>query len=214
MMFSLAVLKQLLLQIHNSIRLYIDRTNGGNYILNPSSSSDGRTKCAGVLNLTGGRAGNQHYDYDNDPSSPTFMKEYLYGDYEWKEGKNWENSLSEPLAQTSGLVDTNHTGNTSVETTFTSRHYKGVEYFDDLDSCIIPHYAEYLGTSTVFPQKNLATGNLESNYAVCKTGTAAAHYLGLFKMKIYLEGWDYSVVDSQLQNKFYLGLQFEINIVN
>ena len=200
-------------EIHNSIRLYIDRTNGENYILNPSSATNGRTKCAGVLNLTGGRAGSQYYDYDNDPSSPTFMQEYLYGDYEWKDGKDWENSLSEPLAQSSEIVDVNGTGITDKETTFTSRHYKGVKYFSDLDSCITPHYANYLGTNTVFPHKNAQTGNFESNYAVCKTGNSAAHYLGTFNMKVYLEGWDFSVVDSQLQNKFYLGLQFEINIV-
>ena len=200
-------------EIHNSIRLYIDRTNGINYILNPSSSTNGRTKVAGVLNLTGGRAGSQYYDYDNDPSSPTFMQEYLYGDYEWKEGKNWDNSLSEPLAQSSEIIDINGTGITDKETTFTSRHYKGVRYFSDLDSCINPHYAEYLGTSTVFPHRNSETGDFESNYAVCKTGNEDAHYLGTFNMKVYLEGWDFSVVDSQLQNKFYLGLQFEINVV-
>lgn len=199
-------------EIHNSIRLYVDRTNGDNYILNPSSTTNGRTKCAGVLNLTGGRSGSQHYDYDNDPTSPTFMKEYLYGDYEWKEGKNWDNALSEPLEQTSNLVDANGTGNSTVETTFTSRHYRGVEYFSDLDSCITPHYAEFLGTNTVFPQKN-AQNELESDYAVCRTAGESGHYLGSFFMKVYLEGWDFSVVDSQLQNKFYLGLTFEINIV-
>lgn len=199
--------------IHNSIRLYIDRTNGDNYIFNPSSQADGRDAVAGVLNLTGGGVGNQYFDYDNDPASPTYMQELLYGDYEWKEGKSWENSLSGPSEQDSGLVDVNNTGNTDVETTFTSRHRRGVKYFTDLDSCITPYYANYLGTNTVFPVKNDMTGNYESNYAVCKTGNAAAHYLGTFNMKVYLEGWDHSVVDSQLQNKFYLGLTFEINIV-
>ena len=198
--------------IHNSIRLYIDRSNGDNFIFNPSSATNGRDKVAGVLNLTGGGIGNQYYDYDNDPASPTFMQEYLYGDYEWKEGKNWENSLSEPLAQSSELTDVNGTGNESIETTFTSRHYRGVKYFNDLD-CITPHYANYLGYETVYPQKNNDTGDFEGNYAVCRTGNAAAHYLGTFNMKIYLEGWDHSVVDSQLQNKFYLGLTFQINIV-
>lgn len=200
-------------EIHNSIRLYIDRTNGINYILNPSSSANGSDKVAGVLNLAGGSAGTGCYDYDNNPSSPTFMQEYLYGDYDWKPGKTWENSLSEPLTENSGLVDINGTGNEDVETTFTSRHHKDVKYFSNLDDCIVPHYANYLGTSTVFPHKNTQTGDFESDYAVCRTGNAAAHYLGTFNMKIYLEGWDHSVVDSQLQNKFYLGLQFEINIV-
>lgn len=200
-------------EIRNSIRLYIDRSNGDNYIFNPSSSTNGRDAVAGVLNLTGGGAGNQFYDFDNDPASPTFMQEYLYGDYEWKEGKNWENSLSGPASVNSGLVDINETGNETVETTFTSRHYKGVKYFEDLNSCITPHYANYLGTSTVFPQKNAQTGQFESNYAVCRTGNAANHYMGTFNMKIYLEGWDHSVVDSQLENKFYLGLTFEINLV-
>ncbi len=198
-------------EIHNAIRLYIDRSNGSNFILNPSSSSNGQTRVAGVLNLTGGGTGNQFYDYDNNPSSPTYMQEYLYGDYEWKEGKNWENSLEDPLAQSSDLDDVNGTGNETVETTFTSRHYKGVKYFENLDN-INPKFAQYLGTSTVFPQKN-AQGDFEGNYAVCRTGGEAAHYLGLFNMKIYIEGWDYSVVDAQLQNKFYLGLTFEINIV-
>ena len=198
--------------IHNSIRLYIDRSNGDNYILNPSSSTNGRDKVAGVLNLTGGSNGHGCYDYDNDPSSPTYMQEFLYGDYEWKEGKNWSNSLSEPLEQDSDLVDINGTGNSNIDTTFTSRHRKGVKYFSNLDSCITPHYANYLGTSTVFPQKN-AQGQFVGNYAVCTTGNAAANYLGTFNMKIYLEGWDFSVVDSQIQNKFYLGLQFEINAV-
>ena len=198
--------------IHNSIRLYIDRTNGDNYIFNPSSSSSGADKVAGVLNLTGGGTGNQFYDFDNNPSSPTYLQEYLYGDYEWKTGKTWENSLSQPLEQSSNLVDINGTGNSSEETTFTSRHYKGVKYFNNLDDCIVPHYANYLGRSAVFPQKN-AQGDFESNYAVCRTGNAAAHFLGTFNMKVYLEGWDFSVVDSQLQNKFYLGLTFEINIV-
>ena len=199
--------------IHNSIRLYIDRTNGDNYIFNPSSEDDGKDACAGVLNLTGGSIGNQYFDYDNDPASPTYMQELLYGDYEWKEGKSRENSLSGPSEQDSGLIDVNNTGNTDVETTFTSRHRRGVKYFTDLANCITPHYANYLGTDTVFPTKNNVTGNLESSYAVCKTGNAANHYLGTFNMKVYLEGWDHSVVDSQLQNKFYLGLQFEINIV-
>lgn len=197
--------------IHNSIRLYIDRSNGSNFILNPTSKYDGRDKVAGVLNLTGGGAGNQFYDYDNDPSSPTYMCEYLYGDYDWNEGKTWANSLSEPLAASSGLIDVNGTGNSEVETTFTSRHYRGVKYFSDL-SCITPHYANYLGYSTVYPQKN-NQGDFVGNYAVCRTGGETANYLGTFNMKIYLEGWDHSVIDSQLQNKFYLGLTFEINIV-
>lgn len=200
--------------IHNSIRLYVDRSNGDNYILNPSSQEDGVTKCAGVLNLTGGGPGNQFYDYDNDPSSPTFMQEHLYGKYEWKPGKTRENSLSqEPLEQSSNLVDVNGTGNSTQETTFTSRHYRGVRYFSNLEECINPELAHYLGTDTVFPQKN-AQGTLEGDYAVCTTGNAAAHYLGTFNMRVYLEGWDFSVVDSQLQNKFYLGLQFEINVVS
>ena len=198
--------------IHNSIRLYVDRTNGDNYILNPSSETDGRDKVAGVLNLTGGGTGNGCYDYDNNPSSPTYMQEFLYGDYEWKEGKNWGNSLSEPLAMTSDLVDINGTGNDEIETTFVSRHHKDVKCFTNLDECITPHYANYLGTDTVYPTKN-AQGDFVGNYAVCKTGGSAAHYMGTFNMKVYLEGWDFSVVDSQLQNKFYLGLTFEINIL-
>ena len=35
--------------------------------------------------------------------------------------------------------------------------------------------------------------------------------IGEFGVKIYLEGWDFSVVDEELTHMFNLGLTFEIN---
>ena len=206
-------------QINKAIRLYIDRSNGDNYILNPTSLVNGQTKVAGVLNLSGGgqdlvtHEDSRFFDYDNNPNSPTYLQEFLYGEYDWKEGKSRDNSLSTPLNESSGLVDINESGNQTSSTTFTSRHYKGVKYFSDL-SCITPHYAQYLGTNTVFPTRNAVTGEFESDYAVCKTGGANANYLGSFDMTIYIEGWDFNVIDEEATHQFNLGLTFTINDTN
>ena len=208
--------------INRASRLYIDREDEEghegekDFILNPTSESNGQTKVAGVLNLSGGgedlvtHEDSRFFDYDNDPSSPTYLQEFLYGEYDWKEGKTWANSLSDPLDESSGLVDINGSGNTTNSTTFTSRHYKGIKYFSDL-SCINPHYAQYFGYSTVYPTKNALTGELEGDYAVCKTGTASNNYIGSFNMTIYIEGWDFAVVDSEAGYPFNLGLTFSTN---
>ena len=202
--------------INKAIRLYIDRSNGGDFILNPTSANNGQTKVAGVLNLSGGgedlvtHEDSRFFDYDNDPSSPTYLQEFIYGEYDWKDGKNRDNSLSEPLNESSNLVDINGSGNETSSTTFTSRHYKGIRYFSDL-SCINPHYAQYLGYNTIYPTKNALTGELEGDYAVCRTGDANANYIGSFDMTIYIEGWDFNVIDEEATHQFNLGLTFTIN---
>ncbi len=53
------------------------------------------------------------------------------------------------------------------------------------------------------------TGKIVS---VCKTD-AADNYLGRVNMAIYLEGWDFTVVDAEVGHLFDLGLTFEINKV-
>ena len=192
--------------INESIRLYIDRSNGDNYIFNPNQDDGGATKVAGVLDLSD----DEYFDYDNNVGSPTYGEEYIYGEYTFEEGYDKDMCLSTPLVETSGYEDINGSGVTTERTTFTARHYKGVKYFANLDH-VIPATAEYLGKNDVFPTKN-GEGLLESNYAVCTTAHDG-NKLGEFNMKVYLEGWDFSVIDKELTHKFYLGLTFEINTV-
>lgn len=203
-------------KINESIRLYIDRTasNKSNYILNPSKAQNGKTKVAGVLDLSS----DGYYDHDNNANSPTFNNEYIYGEYTVEEGYTEAGLLTDPSVTpaSSDIVDLNgeqEGASTLKPTTFTSKHANGVNYFTKESlTHIIPGYAEYLGTDTVFPTKNVQTGDLESQYAVCTTATSG-NKLGEFNMKIYLEGWDFSVIDEELTHEFYLGLTFEINVV-
>ena len=197
--------------INEAIRMYIDRSNGNDFIFNPNKADDGKTKVSGILDISG----DQVYDYANSMSDPTtYKKECLYGDYDLGAGVISLNELYSPaLAETSGFVDANGSGIDDRRTTFTAKHYEGIEYLDlptlESNNKIIPHYAEYLGTSTVFPGVN-AQGELENNYAVCVTSNDEKR-IGEFTCKIYLEGWDFTVIDDELSHSFNLGLTFEIN---
>lgn len=193
--------------INKAIRLYIDRDNGEDYLFNPNSLTDGSDKVSGVLDLSS----DGYFDYDNNPASPTYNQEYIYGDYSFKNNNTWASCLTAGLEQSSDYVDINETGVTGRQTTFTSRHYRGVKHFHDLSN-VESGVAEYYGKNTIFPHKNATTGDWESDYAVCKTANDDKA-LGSFDLVVYLEGWDFSVIDDELTHKFYLGLTFEINVV-
>ena len=211
--------------VYKAIRMFIDRENGDDFIFNPSSRTDGSTKVAGVLDITG----DDLFDYINNINSPYYGCECLYGDYDiagtGEFVDRYKALLSTPLDETSGLIDINGSGVTDRRTTFTAKHYQGIKYFDDLDALeeagrYTPHYAEYLGTETVYPVAN-ADGILEDGMPVCvtqnltgsegDTGYDNRYCIGEFGVKIYLEGWDFSVVDEELTHMFNLGLTFEIN---
>ena len=146
-------------KINEAIRLYIDRSNGNNFVFNPTKTLPGKTKVAGVLNLSGvDGSGNGYFDYDNNVGSSTFGQEYLYGEYDFASGYN---SLDDCLTQATqqdpapiDFVDINNSGVNDHHTTFTSKHYPGVDYYFENLNGIIPHYAEYVGTGSVFPNKN------------------------------------------------------------
>lgn len=205
--------------VYKAIRMYIDRSNGDNFILNPSAEENGSTKVAGVLDISG----DDLFDYINDMSSPYYGCECLYGDYDLPGASGmtpgsadyavpYKALLSAPLDATSGLVDINGSTVTDHRTTFTAKHYEGINYFSNLNG-ITPHFAQYLGTDTVYPTPN-AQGELENEYAVCVTtnNTSDNRFcIGEFNCTIYLEGWDFNVVDEELSHSFNLGLTFEIN---
>ena len=194
--------------INESLRLYVDRNIGSGFILNPNTRNNGETKVAGVLDLSD----DGYYDFD------TFTnKEYLYGEYDIETNYTLDDCLSNGLPQSSGLVDINGSqpGKTQEQlmaTTFASKHYQGIKYFETLENNhITPHTSAYLGTDSVFAKRN-NSGVLESNYPLCTTDTSG-HKLGTVDMVVYLEGWDFSVIDQEAGHAFYLGLTFEINLV-
>lgn len=210
-------------EVYKAIRMFVDRSNGTDFIFNPSAEDDGATKVAGILDISG----DDLYDYINNMGSPYYGCECLYGDYELlgtAPGEtgfeaNYLSCLSPALGTTSGLINANGSDvdDGSTRTTFTAKHYEGVKYFDlealEASGDFVPAYAQYLGTNTVYPTPN-AQGELENNYAVCITqnNTEDNRYcIGEFNIKIYLEGWDFNIIDDELSHMFNLGLTFEIN---
>ena len=186
--------------IYKSIRLFIDR--GSNYeddfILNPSATTIGSTVVGGLLDLSR----DQYYDYDADNN------EVIYGEYESIGG------IKSAYAGSDEIDDINGTGKSECDT-FTAKHRPGINYYDDYSNCIFKT-AEYECLDSIAPLKDEVSGVLHNKDAlhptsVCKTAGAEGHYLGRVSFTIYMEGWDHSVIDLELEHMFDLGLTFEIN---
>ena len=186
--------------IYKSLRMFVDRDNSyeDDFILNPSASDKGQTTVGGLLNI----AKDDYYDYNDDG-------EIIYGEYESIGGLS-ENGY----AGADEIADINETGSNEI-TTFTAKHRPGVNYYNNYNNCVFKK-AEYESLSSVAPLRDMTSGNLynrDSHHpsSVCKTAGAEGHYLGRVDFTIYLEGWDHSVVDGELEHFFDLGLTFEIN---
>ena len=210
------------LGIGKAIRLFVDRTGSlTDYIFNPNSDNDGATKTAGVLDLSG----NGYFDYDNNPANPdTYLHEYIYGDYSFKEGYGWNNGFVNQGADDSDYHDINTTGaDTTADdfdgTTFTSKHRNGIMHLDyshgeKLEDYINMGSASYLGKNSVFPTKS--NGVLSGNNYVCKTAetSVSAKNIGSFDLTVYIEGWDFATINQHGNEYFNLGLTFEIGATN
>lgn len=210
--------------VYKAIRLFIDRKDGlDDFLFNPSSEEDGQTKVAGILDISG----DDLFDYVNDMSSPYFGCECLYGDYTLN-GKapgedgfqaNYLAALTSGLDETSGFINANQSDvdDGTKRTTFTAKHYEHIDYFDlptlKANGTFVPAYAYYYGTNTVYPHVN-DYGDLEGDYAVCVTANNTdnnRYCIGEFNIKVFIEGWDFNVIDEELAHSFNLGLTFEIN---
>ena len=200
-------------EIFSAIRMFIDRDNTirknstdsepyykDDFILNPSASSAGSTTVAGILDLTR----DHYYDYDEDDN------EIIYGEYESIGG------IQSAYAGADEIVDINGTGKTGVNyDTFTAKHRQGINYYNNYNNCVFKK-ANYEALSTIAPLKDEVTGALHNRdvdnpTSVCLTKGADDHYLGRVDFTIYLEGWDHSVIDEEIEHYFDLGLTFEIN---
>ena len=200
-------------EIFSAIRLFIDRDNTmlknatdlepyykDDFILNPSASTSGSTIVGGLLDLTR----DNYYDYDENDN------EIIYGEYESVGG------IQPSYTGADEIADINGTGKTGDNyDTFTAKHRPGINYYIDYNNCVFKT-ADYEALSTIMPLKDEVTGVLHNRDAanptsVCITKGAEGHYLGRVDFTIYLEGWDHSVVDEEIEHYFDLGLTFEIN---
>ena len=181
-------------------KLYVKTAN--DFIVNPSALSKGKTKVGGVLN----RSGSAYYDYNNEG-------EILYGEYDsaalaLKSATGYDGD-SEPH-------DVNGVGN-NEPTTFVAKHCPGYEFYSDLSTPAanaLFKYAEYESISSIAPDRDgrdkLTNVDPFNPTSVCKT-RADDHHLARVNITVYLEGWDFAVVDAEMNHSFNLGLTFEMS---
>lgn len=194
--------------VFKSIRIYVDRLGSytSDYIFNPSASAAGATKVGGLLDL--GR--DKTYDYDAD------LNEIIYGEYDESIAPSKIASNYQGVPGDEDPTDENETGFNGFDT-FTARHEEGVNYYtkEALAECGIKT-AQYYSLNDIKPNRNAVTGELTNPtgnvVSICKTD-ASDNYLGRVNMNVYLEGWDFSVVDEEIEHLFDIGLTFEINKV-
>ena len=186
-------------EISRAVRLFFDGTSssGRKFILNPSDtgSSEVKMPVAGLLNLNP----DKYYDFDEDG------KEIIYGDYTIADG--YEPTY---LASDTAEVDMNNTGDGPQGTTFYAKHKGGkyvyankTEFFNN----VTPKTATYETFNMIKPLDD--NGHLSGGNPLCITDVDSK--IALLDLTIWLEGWDHSVINSEIRHKFNLGLEFQIN---
>lgn len=185
----------------NALRIHFDgsTSSGKKFILNPTTTDNGGTAVAGLLNISGD---DDYYDSVNGD-------EIVYGDYEGSLDRTYNALPSE-------FVDINKTGDTGSEsTTFYARHEGSTRIYDydadDFAAGIRPKVAQYIGTNSLFPSDS--NGQLSGGIPLCKTKMSAtnAARIAYLDLSIWLEGWDHAVTDEEIGHAFFLALQFQIN---
>ena len=204
-----------------SMRMYINRDEAvygahNGFIFNPSIEASGETKVGGLLNL----GYDETYDFDDNG-------EIIYGDYSIKEGASDSGISNGPYTGEDLIWDVNNkwdwTSKPNTEQnkleyadTFTATHsLSSPKYYANLDNLDIKT-AKYSGTDDVVQAKDnngILDNPVGKKTSVCVTGGQSAGYIGEFDATIYLEGWDFSVVDEEQSHKFDFQLRFETNRV-
>ena len=183
---------------HKGIRTYFENVNAGtHFLVNPSSeegSSDARkTKVAGSLDLDA----DGFFDYDFDTK-----REIIYGDYDTTSAAY--SSTPYVASETDVPVDANGSGSTTAST-FVAKHHDGAYTIDmtELD----PDYACYDTLATIRPVEGEG-GVFSAGKPVSITNSNGIGYTNL---TVFLEGWDFAVIDRIINTSFNLGIQFEVD---
>ncbi len=189
-----------------AVRMFIDRDDSyytqGDFILNPSSNSEianeNKTYVGGVLDLN--RDG--YYDYDDNG------EEILYGACTRESGA---------ISDTGFIIDgeekiANINDTAGNPDTFTAKHRENILYYENYNK-VQRGEAKYETLKTIHPHIDregvLSEEHPDNPTSVCITGGPAN--LAELTITVYLEGWDHSIVDEELEHNFNLGLTFEIN---
>lgn len=198
-------------QIYKALRTFVDRDDsvygsGSDFILNPSAEGGASsTTVGGILDLSG----DQYFDFYKNNNQ---YEEIIFGEYTTIGGLS-----DNGYAGADTFYDINDTGIEDRRTTFTAKHCPTVKYYSNYNSCVFKT-AAYETIQSIAPVRDPAEGLTNADplhpTSICTTAGVADHYLGRATFTIYLEGWDHSVIDDEIDHKFDLGLTFEINRVD
>ena len=195
--------------VYKALRTYVDRDDsvygaGCDFILNPSDEDNDATPnntiVGGLLDISG----DDYFDVQGG-------EEIMFGEYTSIGGLSADGYDGEDV-----LYDINGTGITDRRTTFTAKHYQGIKYYENLNSCVFKT-AEYETLTTIAPVKDasgLSNADPTHPTSLCTTADVGDHYLGRVNFTVYLEGWDHAVIDEEKDHRFDLGFKFEINRVD
>lgn len=205
--------------VYKAMRIFFDRKDADydtDFIVNPDATSAGETRVGGLLDLSM----DGYYDFNENG-------EVIYGEYD--NSVNPSDFLSAGVYGTGDnpILDINGTGETVAHSnTFNAKHHPDTKYFEysdlhkinDNDSYIPVKTAKYESLSSIKPVRDSSTGKLSNPQgkitSVCKTAGSTLNYIGRVDAYIWLEGWDFNVVDEEQHHAFDMGLTFEINKVN
>ena len=207
-------------EVFKAMRVYFDRVSHNsqyetNYIVNPNVNGNvaGETKVGGLLDLTD----DKYYDFDDDG-------EVMYGEWESPADPTTVRNntrYSVPDGETNPVLDLNRDKDARLgiddANTYCARHHVGSKYYESLDG-IIFKTAKYETLGSIKPIRNNTNGKLSNAdpdhpTSVCFTANSETNELriGRVDATIWLEGWDYSVIDEEIAHAFDFGLTFEIN---
>ena len=205
--------------VYKAMRIFFDREDADyatDFIVNPDASASGETRVGGLLDLSM----DGYYDFDENG-------EVIYGEYDNSVNPSDFLSAAAYGAGDNPILDINGTGDTvDHSNTFNAKHHPDTKYFEysdlhkinDNDSYIPVKTAKYESLSSSKPVRDSSTGKLSNPQgkvtSVCKTKGSALNYIGRVDTYIWLEGWDFNVVDEEQHHAFDMGLTFEINKVS
>lgn len=165
-----------------ALRFYVQNAivGGNTFLVAPMYDDDGETPVGGPLDL----GGDGYYDTYKETYTGLY-KELAYGEF-----KNGGPVYKKATEANDPLLDEKDI------TTFNANHEDRADYVVDMENSE-PEVAQYYGANKL----------LQQDFYVGMTNPAMRNY-AIFKMIIYIEGWDPSVVDSADLTEFNLGMTF------
>ena len=185
--------------IDKAIRIFIENDDH-KFIMNPSDheNRDGATKMGGLLDLDSDGT----YDYN-----PRNKKELVYGEYTGAlTHKTTEYGI--PYAS-APFVNVNGTPYTDERSTFYAKHYEHA--YEANYNNLTYKTAEYHAFGKVKPSLDGDGNFVVGDSGIVLARTDSEDKVAYANFTIYLEGWDFAVIDKISGYQFSLGLEFNVN---